>query len=593
MAIETEFTLSLRRFDRQLESAEQRVNRSANNMNRSLSRVGNSGSSGGAQRNAVAERFDAIGDSADKAVTAIDSVSGAMGAASTGVTGLAGDLVNLIKNPASLWFAAVGMAVAAAVKIIDKFTLSASEMQERLKHFAEEAKKTRREVEAAHKQERDYIDRLRELSEAEIKSQDSKREAAMLIDQLNKKYGNLGITINSVTGEIEGLADAERKLSQKQFKERLNAMNNQRGALSSQGKSLAMLALGSTKLFGDIFGGLIANGDEKKALKSFLETAPLEKQIEFFEKWRDSTGTIEGWETVQKIVELKTEELNIQREIEKMRSSGYATDEEIAEAEKQATEKSRHAQILRLRQERAARQQQIAYDSASSSEKLSKRRSDLATEEAEFSANENKLYDLKQELQNLVNGTAPEDRDAAWQEKYDKIMSDMLDAELKMEQSKTRQLEIEEQIAALEKEVAEAEAERLEQAKKLHDNIVNETRDIAKQFQSKYGASTGDDKRMSRLRRAEELKGEPLSITEIVNIGYLSQLEDEISRFRGLDFSQFSVPDTNDLTARGGFSTGVLETPADKINREIQDIVWDVRSLLESINHTLEEVNKI
>jgi hypothetical protein len=153
------------------------------------------------------EALDKLGDNADKAVQAIDGIAGAAGAASTGIGGLAGDIVSLVKNPMAALIAACGALVAIGTNMWDKLTLSAEEYRKKLDFINQRNQKAltdqvKNEVDSA-----DIFERLRSLN-----SKDNGLEIIFLIDKLQKKYGDLGITIDATTNKVLGLDAAQQKI---------------------------------------------------------------------------------------------------------------------------------------------------------------------------------------------------------------------------------------------------------------------------------------------------------------------------------------------------------------------------------------------
>ena len=172
----------------------------------------------GQEMSNATKKLDNFGDNADRAVRAIDSVSGALGQASTGISGLAGDLIALVKNPMSAAIAAITALVAIGVKLWDKLTLSAEEYAKKASFEFEQAQKKFNDLINTQKEDSDYLDRLKEISQEENKSNALKTEAISIIQSLTDRYGDLGISIDVTTGKIhgldEGIAKANKKMSE-------------------------------------------------------------------------------------------------------------------------------------------------------------------------------------------------------------------------------------------------------------------------------------------------------------------------------------------------------------------------------------------
>ena len=181
----------------------------------------------GKEMNSATEKLDKFGDNADRAVRAIDSVGGALGQTSTGISGLAGDLIDLVKNPMSAVIAAFGLLVAVGVKVWDKLTESAEEYNKRLERMAQYAKERSEKIIQEQKDEEEYIQVLKDLAQHEKLSNLEKIVAITLVDELTKKYGNLGISIDKATGKIIGLDEAFESLLNRQRNEKIKALEEE------------------------------------------------------------------------------------------------------------------------------------------------------------------------------------------------------------------------------------------------------------------------------------------------------------------------------------------------------------------------------
>lgn len=197
MSIKAKISLDSSELKKGLNSAEQSVKKTGQEMSNAT------------------KKLDNFGDNADRAVRAIDSVGGALGQASTGISGLAGDLIDLVKNPMSAAIAAITALVAVGVKLWDKLTMSAEEYAQKASFEFEQAQKKFSDLTNEQKEDTGYLDRLKQISQEENISNDVKAEAISIIQSLTDRYGDLGISIDLTTGKIIGLEQGMTKANQK------------------------------------------------------------------------------------------------------------------------------------------------------------------------------------------------------------------------------------------------------------------------------------------------------------------------------------------------------------------------------------------
>lgn len=197
MSIKAKISLDSSELKKGLNSAEQSVKKTGQEMSNAT------------------KKLDNFGDNADRAVRAIDSVGGALGQASTGISGLAGDLIDLVKNPMSAAIAAITALVAVGVKLWDKLTMSAEEYAQKASFEFEQAQKKFSDLTNEQKEDTGYLDRLKQISQEENISNAVKAEAISIIQSLTDRYGDLGISIDLTTGKIIGLEQGMTKANQK------------------------------------------------------------------------------------------------------------------------------------------------------------------------------------------------------------------------------------------------------------------------------------------------------------------------------------------------------------------------------------------
>lgn len=123
---------------------------------------------------------------------------------------LAGLKAAILVNP---WLALAG-AIAAAVAAVAAYRAAVSSVPK----FSDSAKTALDEGEAAREQDRANLERLKTLEQISQKQQLSNgeiAEAARLAEQLRQKYGDVGISVDTVTGKIKGASAAQAELNER------------------------------------------------------------------------------------------------------------------------------------------------------------------------------------------------------------------------------------------------------------------------------------------------------------------------------------------------------------------------------------------
>lgn len=140
--------------------------------------------------------------------------------------------VAMLSNPYLLAGAAIIGGIVAAWSLWNQ---KIHETEEYLRKVNEEAVKHEESVKAANAADQKLFDRLQELADLEDPmNNDEIREAKMLIDELEGKYGKLGITIDETTGKIHGMANAQAILNREMAHKELEALDERQEALSLQ-----------------------------------------------------------------------------------------------------------------------------------------------------------------------------------------------------------------------------------------------------------------------------------------------------------------------------------------------------------------------
>lgn len=225
------------------------------------------------------------------------------------------------------------------------------------------------------------MERLRELSKYQRLNNSEKTEAEKLISILTKKYGDLGVGIDGVTGKLNIAAKAWETVNEAQARElssdlnaklksgvaEIAAMQNAlRNQLSSFWKNsiLASGIAGVGNLFGSDdnsdgdFSNRAKNSERQQELDRILKLRAIEEQIAGFEKMRNSlteNGEREQAAAIETVVKKLREQQAIQKELDDLyqaRKKNLETGEPIP-AGGSPTEQGQKARELSEKERRA------------------------------------------------------------------------------------------------------------------------------------------------------------------------------------------------------------------------------------------------
>ena len=145
-------------------------------------------------------------------------------------------LKKAISNP---YILGISVAIGGLVAVWQLWNKSIRETEQSLKEQNEQAIKNEQEVKAINAADQKLFDRLQELANMEDPLNNNEiKEAKMLVDELNKKYKGLGLTIDENTGKIHGLANAQAVLMKEQAHKEQEALGQRYAALANQRSSL-------------------------------------------------------------------------------------------------------------------------------------------------------------------------------------------------------------------------------------------------------------------------------------------------------------------------------------------------------------------
>ena len=630
MAIKAKFTVDNREIKKGLQEVDQQAKNTGNNIKSSMEQVNKGFDS--------AEKLGSkMGGTLKNLQEAFMGMLSPIGLITTGITALG----------------------ALAVKVWDMMTVSAEEYAMKASNAVEKANKNLEETFKQKETDSGYLERLKELSQAENMSNAMKMEAAELISLLTKRYGDLGVSIDMATGKIFGLDEAQRIFLKSQQKMKVDAaqlnVNAQKMAVNSAVENALGIRNVNVSLtpfdFGDVtksinvsrankwnFGGLEG---KLAAANSMTQNATTTKNIE---KWHKLAVEIEKLMFVQKELNFIVEygERSEKAYAEALKKRSQQTISTTTYSNKQAAEQTKKS--------REQTQEKDYYASLSNEGKLSykeserikelKKQKDLTNSIIENEENIKYLQEKQKEIE-LMTG-----KDIVYvDEEYLQISDEIAEIneflakkEVERQESLTKSYNIEKEIAALKKKssdyydsqknylnqeidlaqlkliglndeiekyklINDLKAKGITKDEKEIEAILKKQRQLGalnlqKDFKSqgekmqvqamKNAGFAKEAAQLEAIRNAEKVKGSKLTEDEIDKIKQLMSLQMQMNdptnklNFSGLDTK------TNELTSRGGFSSGAVITSKDTVNKQIRDFSQRQVQILNSIYNTLK-----
>lgn len=407
-------------------------------------------------------------ENAGKGFESVNKLGGKLG-------GVAKNLVEAFTgalSPIGLATAAIAALGTLAVKVWDMMTVSAEEYAMKASNAVEKANKNLEETFKQQEADSSYLERLKELSQAENMSNAMKMEAAELISLLTKRYGDLGISIDMATGKIIGLDEAQRTFLKSQQQMKVDAaqinVNAQKMAVDSATEN----AIGKRNInahvtpfkFGDATKSANVSRAEKwnkgglegklEVANDMMQNATTSKNIE---KWQKLALEIEKMILAQKELNSIVEygERSEKAYTEALKKRSQQTISNATDSHKQAAEqskKSREQAQEKDHYESLSNEGKISYKENESIRELEKRQ-DLTES---IIANEEKLKSLQAKQKELepTAGKGNADADKEYLQIGDeiaKINESIAKAEAERQESLTKSYNIEKEIAALKK----------------------------------------------------------------------------------------------------------------------------------------------
>ena len=375
-------------------------------------------------------------------------------------------------SPIGLATAAIAALGTLAVKVWDMMTVSAEEYAMKASNAVNKANKNLEETFKQQEVDSSYLERLKELSQAENMSNAMKMEAAELISLLTKRYGDLGISIDMATGKITGLDEAQRTFLKSQQQMKVDAAKISVNAQKMAADSATESALGIRNINARVtpfeFGDATKSANVSRAEK--WNKGGLEGKLAVANDMMQnatSSSDIEKW---QKLA-VEIEKLILaQKELNSIVEYGERSEKAYAEALKKRSQQTINAATAshkqaaeRSKKSREQAQEKDHYESLSNKDKISykenenvkelEKRQDLTES---IIANEEKLKSLKEKQKELESaagkGNANVDKEyVKVGDEIAKTNEAIAKAEAERQESLTKSYQIEKEIAALKK----------------------------------------------------------------------------------------------------------------------------------------------
>ena len=286
--------------------------------------------------------FKEYGTSINKAGIAMRYVSSEMGA---GAVAFGRAFQVLAGGKIAIAVAAITGAFVGLKKIWDKLTVSESEYNAKLDHSIESEQKHLDSLRKQESGDKALLDRLQELAKRENKTNEEKDEAIRLSGILSGKYDYLGISVNDLTVDYEGLLTAIKKINEAQKNAKLESMADVLAKQSEQ----------SDKLFEkQVKGGILSQAWDlvtptgakmkQSLLDSYSNMGTTEGKLALVRMLANQPGTeedIQKWKEIESSLE---KQIELEKKMFNLRRYGSETEEQYASNLKKTSDAADEAQ---------------------------------------------------------------------------------------------------------------------------------------------------------------------------------------------------------------------------------------------------------
>lgn len=238
-----------------------------------------------------------------------------------------------------------------------------------------EAKLTRMKQKASEeqnnqKQDNSYIQELQTMAKNESLSNAEKKRAIQLVKELAKRYGELGISVNTATGEIKGLDNALPKMQKTQISRNINQKRDQANQQNVLAGAQAHMAFRQVQEmgFGSVFNIAEQFGFSHKNVKNadqVFQKLGLDNQIKMFQQMIDKAKNDDQLNKFKKVLDALYQQKKVRTQIADLEKQLENYDENSLRAEQALTRqiwKQEDAKAEVLKQQRKQIEQQARFN---------------------------------------------------------------------------------------------------------------------------------------------------------------------------------------------------------------------------------------
>lgn len=584
-----------------------------NNVKQQINGIKNSG-------NSAINQLDNMGKATDGAVRALDSLAGATGLASTGFSGLAGDIIQLAKNPKALFIAAAAAITAALIKLYDTFTQSDEQFAAMIQAQAASFEKSSSRLERTLQKQQKYFSRLKQLGKLQSLTNEQRTQAITILSLLGDKYGDLGVQIDKTTGKLKNLSEAEKQFVKKQYAEKIADKKRQ---LNLARKSVVGAVLSDVE--GQAFGADIVDYIAGAGYRSMwnatanrLRDADVKRQGMFFEiPFTPSTPISESEEATNKIQEFREKWNEAARNKDTEGIINLLTNmlskptirvdsdlingiekvieqyQNVADKEKQLKELEQAQKLLlqnidsHQSQERKNRLKTYSERFKSKRDSVRDNVKDYKKALQEYKEYKNKMAEQEKfgqmnSLQQLIYSENAELQSIFQLDKMNAQLDEVIDKYQALRKAKEQ---MQENVRKNPKLIGNAESiynfkpyiNMMQRLKQLSADMVKRQQQINEKTKQTYDWT----KKVQDLKKQREQQ-------------YDRTLSEEMKKLGDLGFDKLLKIQTNSLTARGGWAGGVNNmTTLIDINKRIANYSQKQMAVLKDINDKFSDVGRI
>ena len=428
-----------------------------------------------------------------------------------------------------------------------------------------------------------YLNSLKELANQESLSNAQKVEAAKLIKDLNRHYGDLEVRLDKVTGKLLGVDAAMIKKAERDKARRIQEVETELNQLNSENDMLSRVR-DNAGMPVSFSGDIRIGGREKveqagnridenyKRIRELMQKLFELKNLDPKKELRDKN--LAEARDLNAVLQKQKEEF-LQAQEDDVYNASNNIDFKISNR-KQLLAKHQQEKIAPLLAKKSAAQQR--YQETTGDDRVEAWKNQLQIE-SELLKEQKKAYDLKKEISVLESQQADE------MKKQTEAKNKLLDqAQYELEYNRLIAAGLLDKAAALQQErelrsqnlkLTKAEREELEQAKKaqaelkLQSSFRKKAADLNYQMMERNGRGR-EAAELRALQEAKDTKGRDLTGEETEMLRKLTSLTYDLNNMQGPQLGDLSIK-TNALAARGGFQGSAAVPSTTQYNRAISE----------------------